>query len=128
MHDIVSPPDPNGHGRPRAPLNKSSGFYGSLSGLGVHVSDIVGIVAAPGRGGYFLVGMDGGVFTFGNAPFFGSLPGIGVSVNDITRISEGPERHKDGHRGHGGNDPDDHDSWPFDRHQPPLEPQAYGEP
>ena len=29
--------------------------------------------------GYFLVGSDGGVFAFGNAPFVGSLPGLGVT-------------------------------------------------
>jgi hypothetical protein len=27
-----------------------------------------------------LVGSDGGIFTFGDAPFLGSLPGIGVTV------------------------------------------------
>ena len=59
--------------------------------MNVHVNDIVGIVATPGGGGYFLVGKDGGVFTFGNAPFFGSLPGIGVSVNDITGIASTPD-------------------------------------
>ena len=59
--------------------------------MNVHVNDIVGIVATPGGGGYFLVGKDGGVFTFGNAPFFGSLPGIGVSVNNIAGIASTPD-------------------------------------
>ena len=44
-----------------------------------------------GGGGYFLVGRDGGVFTFGNAPFFGSLPSIGVRVDDITGIASTPD-------------------------------------
>jgi D-alanyl-D-alanine carboxypeptidase len=33
---------------------------------------IVGAGSTPGRGGYWLVGADGGVFTFGNARFYGS--------------------------------------------------------
>ena len=73
------------------PVGQSAGFYGSLPGMNVHVSDIVGIVATPGGGGYFLVGKDGGVFTFGNAPFFGSLPSIGVAVDNITGIASTPD-------------------------------------
>ncbi|MCK4178033.1 hypothetical protein, partial [Aciditerrimonas ferrireducens] len=30
--------------------------------------------------GYWMVGADGGVFAFGNAPYLGSLPGIGVQL------------------------------------------------
>jgi len=33
----------------------------------------------PSDTGYWLVGVDGGVFSFGTAPFYGSLPGIGVA-------------------------------------------------
>ena len=51
----------------RLPDGDSSGFYGSLPGLGVHVDDIVGLVGDTGGGGYLLVGRDGGVFIFGNA-------------------------------------------------------------
>jgi hypothetical protein len=40
---------------------------------GVTTNDIVGIVVQPGGGGYLLVGRDGGMFAFGDAPFFGSL-------------------------------------------------------
>ena len=47
---------------------------------------IVGMVPTANDQGYFLVGRDGGVFAFGNAPFENSLPGIGVSVNDIVGI------------------------------------------
>ena len=60
-------------------------FYGSLPGLGVHVSDIAGIVPSATRTGYYLVGRDGGVFAF-DAPFVNSLPGVGVAVSDIVGI------------------------------------------
>jgi hypothetical protein len=36
---------------------------------------VVGIVATPDSGGYWLVAADGGVFTYGDAPFDGSLGG-----------------------------------------------------
>jgi len=60
-------------------------FYGSLPGLGIHVSDISGIVSSATRSGYYLVGSDGGVFSF-NARFVNSLPGVGVHVSDIVGI------------------------------------------
>jgi YVTN family beta-propeller protein len=68
------------------PTGQSGGFYGSLPGLGVNVSDIVGMVPTASDLGYFLVGSDGGVFAFGSAPFENSLPGIGVHVNNIVGI------------------------------------------
>lgn len=61
------------------------GFYGSLPGIGVDVTNIKDIVPTTADNGYFLVGSDGGVFAF-NAPFANSLPGIGVHVNDIVGI------------------------------------------
>ena len=51
----------------------------------MHVSPsrpIVGIVHTQGTEGDWLVGSDGGVFAFGNAPFIGSLPSM-ATVNDI---------------------------------------------
>jgi len=62
----------------------SAKFYGStytygLTGLGgSHPlnAPIVGMAADPQGGGYWLVGSDGGVFNFGDAPFEGSVPGI----------------------------------------------------
>jgi hypothetical protein len=42
------------------------------------------IVATPDSRGYWLIGSDGGVFNFGDAPpFEGSLPGLGIKVSDI---------------------------------------------
>jgi pro-kumamolisin-like protein len=68
------------------PSGQSGGYYGSLPGDNVDVSDIVGMVPTPSDTGYFLVGADGGVFAFGNAPYLGSLPGDHVSVADIKAI------------------------------------------
>jgi hypothetical protein len=50
-------------------------FFGSLPGLGIHVSDIVGIASTRDGNGYWLVGSDGGVFAFGDATFMGSMGG-----------------------------------------------------
>jgi hypothetical protein len=36
---------------------------------------IVGLASTPDGGGYWLVGADGGVFTFGDATFYGSMGG-----------------------------------------------------
>jgi uncharacterized membrane protein YgcG len=68
------------------PTGQSGGFFGSLPGDHVSVSDIVGMVPTPSDDGYFLVGADGGVFAFGDAPFLGSLPGDHVSIGDIQGI------------------------------------------
>jgi hypothetical protein len=64
-----------------------AGFYGSIPGLGIapygsglpHAlnAPIIGMVPSADGGGYFMVGADGGVFTFGDAKFEGSCPGIG---------------------------------------------------
>jgi hypothetical protein len=61
-------------------------YEGSLPNLGVHVSDIVGILPTQDNKGYWLVGADGGVFAFGDAPFEGSLPGLGIHVHDIVGV------------------------------------------
>jgi len=62
------------------------GFFGSLPGLGIHVSDVVGMAPAVGYAGYYLVGADGGVFSFGSTNYEGSLPGLGVAVHNIVGI------------------------------------------
>ena len=55
-------------------------YLGSLPGLGVHTSGIVGMTSTPDGGGYWLVGSDGGVFSFGDARFFGSLGALRLSA------------------------------------------------
>ena len=64
-----------------------AGFSGSLPGLGVHVADIVGVVAHRDGQGYWMVGTDGGVFAFGDAGFVGSLPALGIPVHDIVAFA-----------------------------------------
>jgi hypothetical protein len=64
-------------------------FQGSVPGLGVHVTDIVGMAFDGASGGYWLVGSDGGVFAF-DAPYEGSVPGLGVHVNDIVGMAFDP--------------------------------------
>jgi hypothetical protein len=41
---------------------------------------VVGVAATPDGGGYWLVGSDGGVFSFGDARFFGSLGAVRLSA------------------------------------------------
>jgi hypothetical protein len=47
----------------------------------------VGMAATPTGAGYWLVGRDGGVFSFGDASFDGSVPGIPLQVNDIVGMA-----------------------------------------
>jgi hypothetical protein len=65
-----------------------AGFFGSVPGMGLSPAGstdtgrtlnapIVGMVPSLDGGGYFMVGSDGGIFTFGDAKFEGSCPGIG---------------------------------------------------
>ena len=44
---------------------------------------ITGLAETPDGHGYWLVGSDGGVFSFGDAQFYGSLPGIGVQPTSV---------------------------------------------
>ena len=64
----VSPPE-----TPPPGTVSQAPFFGSLPSLGITPNaPIVGIGATPDGGGYWLLGADGGVFTFGDATFFGS--------------------------------------------------------
>ena len=36
--------------------------------------------------GYWMIGKDGSVFSFGGAPFEGSLPGLNIHVSDIVSL------------------------------------------
>jgi len=78
--------------------------YGSMAGKALD-APIVGIAATPvapappggtstpaGKG-YWLVGKDGGVFTFGDAHYYGSLPGMGIHVADVVGIAPTPDGH-----------------------------------
>jgi hypothetical protein len=40
----------------------------------------VGIATTPSGAGYWFVGSDGGIFSFGNAKFYGSIPGLPISA------------------------------------------------
>ena len=62
-------------------------FHGSLPGLDIHVTNIMGIARTPSGQGYWLVGSDGGVFAFGDAPYRGSLPGLNIGVNNIVGMA-----------------------------------------
>jgi len=53
----------------------------------------VAMAATPDSGGYWLVGLDGGVFSFGDAGFYGSLPGQHISVHDIVGIASTADGH-----------------------------------
>jgi hypothetical protein len=64
-----------------------AGFHGSLPGIGIHQTNIMGMARTPDDGGYWLVGTDGGVFSFGDAGFYGSLPGINVHVDNIVGMA-----------------------------------------
>jgi len=44
---------------------------------------VVSVVPTPVGQGYWLVGSDGGIFSFGDADNLGSLPGLGVTVDDV---------------------------------------------
>jgi hypothetical protein len=65
-------------------------FYNSLPGLGIHVTNIMGMARTADNGGYWLVGRDGGVFAFGDAPYAGSLPGLNIHLNDIVGMAPTP--------------------------------------
>jgi hypothetical protein len=65
-------------------------FYGSLDSLGVHVDDVVGIVADPATGGYWLVGSDGTVWNL-HAPDLDVLPALGTSVSNIVGGASTPD-------------------------------------
>lgn len=53
----------------------------------------VAMAPTPDGGGYWLVGLDGGVFSFGDAGFYGSLPSLHISVQDIVGIASTPDGH-----------------------------------
>ncbi len=70
-------------------------LYGDMAGKHLN-GPIVGIAAAPDGKGYWLIGRDGGIFSFGSARFIGSRgkPGItsvvGGAALPATGASRGP--------------------------------------
>lgn len=65
-------------------------FYGSMGGTALN-APIVDAAPTKDHGGYWLVGADGGVYTFGNAKFHGSLGGIALNrpIKAITVAADG---------------------------------------
>jgi len=68
---------------------QSGGYCGSLPGIGISVHDMVGMARSSHDQGYFLVGQDGGVFAFGDAPCLAPLPGR-IHVTDVIGIAATP--------------------------------------
>ena len=65
----------------------SDGGVFSFGGRRVHTvrraaprlnAPVTGMAATPDGQGYWLVGSDGGIFTYGNAAYLGSVPGQGI--------------------------------------------------
>ena len=52
----------------------------------IAVSNIVQVRPSPDGFGYWLVGSDGSVFSFGDAQYFGSLPGLGLHTSDVVGL------------------------------------------
>jgi murein DD-endopeptidase MepM/ murein hydrolase activator NlpD len=55
------------------------------------VGPIVAQVTTPSGGGYYLLGADGGVFTFGDAVFAGSLHDLGVETDAARAVVSAPD-------------------------------------
>ena len=47
-------------------------FYGSLPGIGLHVTDVVGMAPTPTKKGYWIAERNGQVHAFGDAKSFGN--------------------------------------------------------
>jgi hypothetical protein len=54
-----------------------------LSGIGVHVGNIIGVLPNLDQKGYPMIGSDGGAFAFGDATFAGSVPGLDIHLNNV---------------------------------------------
>ncbi len=65
---------------------------GALGAVDVTVTTTAGTSATSSadrftyQSGYWMVGNDGGVFSFGGAPFEGSVPALGIHVNNIVAM------------------------------------------
>jgi hypothetical protein len=65
-------------------------FFGDLqrrpNAPPIAASNIVQIRPTADGFGYWLVGSDGSVYSFGDAGYFGSLPGLAVHMNDVVGL------------------------------------------
>ena len=65
-------------------------YFGDLQhrsdALPIAVSNVVQVRPTGDGFGYWLVGSDGSVYAFGDAPYFGSLPGLGLHASDIVGL------------------------------------------
>ena len=69
----------------------TAGFFGSMRQQAIS-APVVGIASTPDGQGYWLVGADGGVYTFGDATFYGSIPSLGVTLTAaITGMARTPD-------------------------------------
>jgi hypothetical protein len=66
-------------------------FEGSLPGLHVTpTKPVVGMAGTADGKGYVMIGANGGVYAFGDAPYAGSLPGLGISVSNVVGLALSP--------------------------------------
>jgi hypothetical protein len=68
------------------------GLYGvTWPPFGSSIAYFQGIVSTPDGGGYWLVGVDGGVFAYGDAAFYGSMGGkpLNAPISGIARTGDG---------------------------------------
>jgi hypothetical protein len=99
LASVAMAPTPDGNGYWLVGLDGgvftfgNANYYGSLPGLGIRASDIVGIASTSDGRGYWLLGADGGVFSFGDATYYGSLPGVlgHPAPNPMTSIVRTPD-------------------------------------
>ena len=65
-------------------------YFGDLQhrpgALAIAVSNIVQVRPTRDGFGYWLVGSDGSVYAFGDAPYCGSLPGLGLHRGDVVGL------------------------------------------
>lgn len=80
-------------------LFRSDGYLDALAGVNAPgnpasyrlAAPVVGATLTPDQAGYWTVGRDGGVLTFGDARYEGSLPGDSISVRDIVGVASTPD-------------------------------------
>ena len=65
-------------------------YYGSLPGLGINVTDVVGMAPIPTNTGYWIARSTGQVYSFGNAQALGSY--AASSCNPIAAIFSNPAK------------------------------------